>query len=63
MSHEKRNLMFCPECGAGKEFDDIEGRCLQCGADLKGLGITHERFKTEAVEMMPWDKRRGEEAI
>lgn len=52
MSHEKRNLVYCPECGAGKEFNDIEGRCLQCGADLSGVGVENERFKAESVDSM-----------
>ncbi len=56
MSHEKRNLVYCPECGAGKEFDDIEGKCLQCGADLTGLGISHETFKAEYVDNLPWQE-------
>ena len=56
MSHEKRNIMYCPECGAGKEFNDIEGRCVQCGADLTGLGVSSENFVAEVIEEMPWNE-------
>lgn len=50
----KRNLIYCPDCGAGKEYDEVEGRCLQCGAALTGLGVTSENFIGQSYTM-PWD--------
>jgi len=38
MAHLKLNIAYCPNCGAGKEYDLVAGRCPNCGAELDGIG-------------------------